>query len=82
MRALLHLSPEARNGATQPVPQLTAARILTVDQVAELLQVEPGWVRAAARQSRIPARKLGKYWRFDRDEVMAWWERGCVDESA
>jgi excisionase family DNA binding protein len=78
VRATFDLSPEAHNGAAQPVTPLTAERILTVEQVAELLQVTPGWVRAASREERIPARKLGKYWRFDRDEVIAWWERGCV----
>lgn len=56
---------------------LTTARILTVEQVADLLQVQSGWVRAAAREGRIPARKLGKYWRFDREEIVAWWEAGC-----
>jgi excisionase family DNA binding protein len=81
MRATFDLSPETRNGAAQSVAPLTAERVLTVEQVAELLQVTPGWVRASARNSRIPARKLGKYWRFDRKEVLHWWEGGCFESD-
>jgi excisionase family DNA binding protein len=79
MKAMLDPSREARNGVAQPVTQLTAARVLTVEHVAELLEMTPRWVRAAAREGRIPARKLGKYWRFDAEEVLHWWEGGCVD---
>jgi excisionase family DNA binding protein len=52
---------------------LSADGAMTAEQVAELLKVEPGWVRAAAREGQIPAHKLGRYWRYDRDEIEAWW---------
>ena len=56
---------------------LTADRILTTEQVADLLHQTPAWVRAKSRDGVLPARKLGKGWRYDRDELTAWWERGC-----
>jgi len=56
-----------------------ADRILTPDQVAEMFHLTPAWVQAAARDRRIPARKMGKYWRFDRDELLTWWEEGPGD---
>ena len=39
------------------------ARILTVEQVAEKLQVKPLTVREYLRKGRIPGRKLGRSWR-------------------
>jgi excisionase family DNA binding protein len=49
--------------------------LLTVRQVAELLQVPASWVYGRMRkrsQERLPAYRLGKYWRFDKEEVLAW----------
>ncbi|MCX6346307.1 MAG: helix-turn-helix domain-containing protein [Armatimonadetes bacterium] len=39
------------------------ARILTVEQVAEKLQVKPLTVREYLRKGKIPGRKLGRSWR-------------------
>lgn len=39
------------------------ARILTVEQVAEKLQIKPLTVREYLRKGRIPGRKLGRAWR-------------------
>ncbi|MGH9709428.1 MAG: helix-turn-helix domain-containing protein, partial [Candidatus Acidiferrales bacterium] len=49
--------------------------LLTVQQVAELLQVPASWVYGRLRKrslERLPGYRLGKYWRFDREEVLAW----------
>lgn len=49
--------------------------LLTVQQVAELLQVPVSWVYGRLRKrslGRLPGYRLGKYWRFDREEVLAW----------
>jgi excisionase family DNA binding protein len=55
------------------VPQ--QSELLTVLQVSELLQVPTSWVYGRMRKrslERLPAYRLGKYWRFDRNEVLAW----------
>lgn len=55
------------------VPQ--NSELLTVHQVAELLQVPVSWVYGRMRKrlfERLPAYRLGKYWRFDRNEVLTW----------
>ena len=60
-----------------PVPESRRA-LLSVEEVAELLQVAVSWVydRTRARGvNRIPGFRLGKYWRFDETEVIAWLER-------
>lgn len=59
--------------------------LLTVQQVAELLQVPVSWVygRVRARsQERLPAYRLGKYWRFDREEVLTWVARHQANREA
>jgi len=49
--------------------------LLTVRDVAELLQVPVSWVYGRMRNrssERLPGYRLGKYWRFREDEVLAW----------
>jgi excisionase family DNA binding protein len=49
--------------------------LLTVPQVAELLQVPVSWVYGRLRKrslEKLPGYRLGKYWRFDKEEVLAW----------
>ena len=48
--------------------------LLTPKEVAEWLKVTPDWVKEMARDGQMPAMKLGRYWRFDRDSVAAWLE--------
>lgn len=65
------------------VPQ--QSELLTVRQVAELLQVPVSWIYGRMRKrafERLPAYRLGKYWRFDRNEVLAWVERHQVNREA
>jgi excisionase family DNA binding protein len=46
--------------------------VLTVEQVAALLQVDADTVRALAREGDLPGRKVGREWRFSRAAVLAW----------
>jgi excisionase family DNA binding protein len=49
--------------------------LMTVQQVAELLQVPVSWVYGRLRKrslEKLPGYRLGKYWRFDKEEVLAW----------
>jgi excisionase family DNA binding protein len=62
---------------TTPVPSGRSA-LLTVEEVAELLKVPVSWVYDRTRSrglNRIPGFRLGKYWRFQESEVLAWLER-------
>jgi excisionase family DNA binding protein len=50
---------------------------LTVHEVAKLLQVPVSWVYGRVRKrsiERIPGYRIGKYWRFRQEEVIAWVE--------
>jgi excisionase family DNA binding protein len=49
--------------------------LLTVQQVAELLQVPVSWVYGRLRKrslDKLPGYRLGKYWRFEKEEVLTW----------
>jgi len=59
--------------------------LLTVQEVASLLRVPVSWVYGHTRKhsiDRLPGYRLGKYWRFRADEVMAWVERQGRDHAA
>jgi excisionase family DNA binding protein len=46
--------------------------VLTVEQLAELLQVDAKTVRSLATSGDLPGRKLGRHWRFSRQAVLDW----------
>ncbi|MBA3375571.1 MAG: helix-turn-helix domain-containing protein [Actinobacteria bacterium] len=54
-------------------------KLLTAEEVAEMLSVPERWVRDASREGRIPTVKLGRYRRFRRDAVFAWIEAREVE---
>lgn len=47
--------------------------LLDAKGAAELLNVPASWVLAEARHERIPHVRLGRYVRFDADELVVWW---------
>ena len=53
------------------------SRLLTVDQVAEKLQVPKSWIYERTRHNAIPVRKVGKYLRFDEAEIDDWVKSNC-----
>jgi excisionase family DNA binding protein len=53
------------------------SRLLTIQQVAEILHVPVSWVYGRTRErssERLPGIRLGKYWRFREEEIHAWVE--------
>jgi len=55
---------QSRNGA--------AVRLVTVQELAEFLQVPESWVYARTATNEIPHVRVGRYVRFKKGEVMAW----------
>src|SRR5205809_7930733 len=52
-----------------------SSHLLTVHEVAKLLPVPASWLYGRTRRrclNRLPAYRLGKYWRFREDEIHAW----------
>jgi excisionase family DNA binding protein len=53
----------------------TGIQLLTIRELAEMLQVPVSWVYGRMRKrcaDRIPGFRLGKYWRFSEQDVTAW----------
>ena len=65
-------SPKAFAGARRAVTE----RLLTAEEVGELLSVPTSWVREQTRRpdGTIPHLRLGRYVRFEREAVLAWLE--------
>ena len=53
-------------------PALRGPDVLTLAQLAELLQVDEKTVRALATAGDLPGRKIGRHWRFSRQAVLDW----------
>lgn len=52
--------------------------LLTVREVAALLQVPVSWVYGRMRKrssEQLPAYRMGKYWRFRGEEILGWIQR-------
>jgi excisionase family DNA binding protein len=45
---------------------------LTVEEAAALLRVKVSWLYERTRTNEVPHLKIGKYLRFDRQELLAW----------
>ena len=48
---------------------MSTDRLLTADEVAEILAVKVSWVREATRDGRLPHIALGRYRRYRRSEI-------------
>jgi excisionase family DNA binding protein len=46
--------------------------LLTAAQAAEMLGVSPAWLLAQARDREVPHHRLGRFVRFDEDELIEW----------
>ena len=56
-------------------------RLLTPEEVSERFQIKPHQVKELARQGKIPAVKLGKFWRFSEDSLKDWMKNGGVPDN-
>jgi excisionase family DNA binding protein len=61
-------APVGRHEFT-PVQEL---EVLTLEQLASLLELDVEAVRALAEQGDLPGRKLGEDWRFSRAAILEW----------
>jgi len=52
--------------------QLREPDVLTIEQLAELVQVDEKTVLSLAAKGELPGRKLGRNWRFSRQAVLDW----------
>jgi excisionase family DNA binding protein len=46
--------------------------VLTLEELAELLSVDPAQIEQLAQTGELPGRKIGDAWRFARSAVLEW----------
>ncbi|MFH1406814.1 MAG: helix-turn-helix domain-containing protein [Candidatus Omnitrophota bacterium] len=51
------------------------ARFITVDEIAEYLRIPKPTVYFMAQKGEIPAFKIGRHWRFEKEVFDAWVEK-------
>jgi excisionase family DNA binding protein len=69
-----------RRRAVEELPALASParepdRLVDAAAAGELLGVPASWVLAQARAGRIPHVRLGRYVRFEPEELRAWWRQ-------
>jgi len=55
---------------------MTASKLLTAEQLAERWQLPTSQVYRLTRKGRLPAVKLGRYYRYRRDVIEKWERAG------
>jgi excisionase family DNA binding protein len=48
------------------------AKVLTLEEVADFLQVHPSTVYRLLKNRRIPAFRMGSDWRFNQESIEQW----------
>ena len=49
--------------------------VMTIDELAEYLQVSKSSLYKLAQDGQVPAQKVGKHWRFHRETIDSWLAR-------
>ena len=47
-------------------------KVLTIQELAEYLKLSLSTAYKLAQEGKIPGQKVGKHWRFHRDEIDRW----------
>ena len=58
------------------------SRWMTLQEVAEYLQLSKDMIYRLAQSGRIPASKVGSRWRFRRERIDSWMEDMAVDSES
>ena len=65
-----------------PVSTTMQSRWMTLQEVAEYLQLSKDMIYRLAQSGRIPASKVGSRWRFKRERIDRWMEDMAVNTDA
>ena len=56
--------------------------LLTLSEVSNFLKVPKSTIYKLARERRLPGHKVGKHWRFVREEIESWVQSAGSEELA
>jgi excisionase family DNA binding protein len=48
----------------------------TAEEVAKILRLHPYTIRRLFREKKVPAFKFGGQWRFNKEEIQKWMNKG------
>ena len=57
------------------------SELMTVEEVAEYLRVKPSSVYEWVKNGKIPAAKVGRLWRFQREQIEEWVRNGGLQSN-
>ncbi|MCA9472453.1 MAG: helix-turn-helix domain-containing protein [Nitrospirales bacterium] len=55
--------------------------LLTLHEVSTFLKVPKSTIYKLARERRLPGHKVGKHWRFVKEEIEAWVQNAGIEEA-
>ena len=55
--------------------------LLTLSEVSTFLKVPKSTIYKLARERRLPGHKVGKHWRFVREEIESWVQNAGGEEA-
>jgi excisionase family DNA binding protein len=58
------------------------AEVLTLEEVADFLQIHPSTVYRLLKKHRIPAFKVGSDWRFNQESIEQWVKKLEAEQPA
>ena len=56
--------------------------IMTIDELSDYLRISRSTLYKLAQEGEVPCRKVGRHWRFHKQAIDRWLERGGAGEAA
>ena len=53
----------------------SVAAVLTIDELVDYLRIPKSTLYKLAQEGKIPARKVGRHWRFRKEAIDRWLEQ-------
>jgi excisionase family DNA binding protein len=75
------MTSHTRNSIYDLGPKGSTDILWTVDEVAHFLRLEPNTIRSMSREKKLPAIKLGRVWRYQKDQIQTWLEQNRETNS-
>jgi excisionase family DNA binding protein len=61
--------------------QILIGNVLTIEELVIYLKIPKSTLYKLAREGKIPSKKIGRHWRFQKRSIDRWLERGREAES-
>ena len=55
--------------------------VMTIDELSDYLRISRSTLYKLAQEGRVPCQKVGRHWRFRKQAIDRWLERGGARES-